>query len=366
MNTYIPAREKNIRICGRTKVGEPLPLFWTASGVEFVTDSTECYMDFTSYYDFAEQWIRVEIDGFEVVKQPVSQGMSSICVFKGLGNTSKTVRLFKEVQPMRNDERAILLLDEIRMDGQLLELPERKLTIEIVGDSITSGEGLGGPRSLHSFVPMIFSTRNHYGVELEKRLSANVRLVSQSGWGVYCSWDNAPSRSLPPYYEKTCGVPISDNVAPYGAYEEYDFSAQPADVVIINLGTNDQYAFDSPAHTDNDGNVYKLTRDENGNYDAECLDLIMDAVYNFLVKVRKYNPLAKIVWAYGMIDSPLEAYIKRACDKYIEETGDTDAEYFPLINMKDEWIGANNHPGGQAHVANAEALEKEIKRLIEK
>ena len=365
MNTFIPVREKNIRICGRSKKMEPLPLYWTASGVEFITNSTVCFVDFTSYYDSMAEWIRVEVDGFEMLRMPISKGMSSVCIFDGLEANAKRVRIYKEVQQMRNDYARIFTLDEIRMDGELLPLPEKSLRIEFVGDSLTSGEGLGAPRSQHSYVPTIFSTRGHYAVELEKMLNAEISLVSQSGWGVYSSWDNDPLRSLPPYYEKICGVLKADEVSPYGAYEDFDFDSLSNDIVVVNLCSNDFYAFDSPAFTNNAGVTYKQLRNPDGSFEEKSAKRVEEAVYNFLVKLRACNKNSFIIWAYGMLGNQMEPVIKGAIESYREATKDEKVAYLLLPETQENQYGANNHPGAESHKASAMVLAEKITQLLE-
>ena len=51
-----------------------------------------------------------------------------------------------------------------------------------------------------------FSAENHYARLTSDALGAEYRLVSQSGWGIVCGWDNDPHHTLPPYYEQVCGV----------------------------------------------------------------------------------------------------------------------------------------------------------------
>ncbi len=62
-------------------------------------------------------------------------------------DTFRTIRFLKEVQPMREDEKKCLLIHGVECDGELEKL-EKKCRIEFVGDSLSSGEGLGGSAKL--------------------------------------------------------------------------------------------------------------------------------------------------------------------------------------------------------------------------
>lgn len=52
MNSYLPTCPE-IHILGRTKMQNPLPLFWTGSGLELRTDSTQLWFELES--DYAER-----------------------------------------------------------------------------------------------------------------------------------------------------------------------------------------------------------------------------------------------------------------------------------------------------------------------
>ena len=55
-----------------------------------------------------------------------------------------------------------------------------------------------------------------------KKLEADFRIISQSGWGVLSSWDNDPKCAIPKYYEKVCGVVNGERNEELGAYEYKD------------------------------------------------------------------------------------------------------------------------------------------------
>lgn len=363
--TYIPAEEENIRILGRTKKTAPLPLFWTAGGVEFITDATELSFTVETDYSIHEQWIRIELDGFPMTRTALERGTTTVCAFHGLDPAvKKRVRLLKEVQPMRIDPENALVLHAIHTDGQLYPLPEKKYRLEFVGDSITSGEGMAGTKGTHVWAPAIFSTQGHYALLTADALDAEFRIISQSGWGVCCSWDNDPVRSIPPYYSQICGIVKGAENERLGAFLENDFSSWQPDAVIVNLGSNDRFAFDNPAWVDERGNHYQMLKNQDGSFSKESTDLFAEKVCQFLKTLREHNPKSWLLWAYGMIDESMKPYILQGIRQYQEETGDMRAEYLALPSLTEEWTGSNDHPGRGSHQAAAEVLVRRLRELL--
>lgn len=362
MYTYIPMEEENIRILGRAKAANPLPLFWTGSGVGLAVDGSELYFDFDTDYDIHDQWIRIEINGYPMLRTSLPKGRSTVCAFHGLiPEEIKTVKLIKEVQPMRIDRANSLELLAVRTDGRLYPMKEKSCKIEFIGDSITSGEGMAGTTDMHVWTSMIFSTLGHYAFEVGNALDAEVRILSQSGWGVCSSWDNDPKRAMPLYYEQVCGVLLGEKNERLGAYETYDFNSWKPDYIVVNLGSNDGYAFDNKAWVDENGVVYQQKRNADGSLEKESTDRFERAVYDFIVKLRKCNPDSRIIWAYGMLGRIMQPYIENAVSRYLADTGDKKVSFLLLPDLEDGWIGANNHPNALSHGAAAGTIIDAIK-----
>ncbi|MCR5033717.1 MAG: GDSL family lipase [Lachnospiraceae bacterium] len=366
MERFLPTDPK-IHIYGRTLHKSPLPLFWTASGIEFMTDATTCYLDLECGYESFEQWIRIEIDDFTMIRMVLPKGRNRICVFHDLAaGCKRKVNLWKEVQAFGPDPEAYLLIHGVELEGNLLELPEKKVKLEFVGDSITSGEGLAGAPSMgEDWAPMIFSCKEHYGMLTARALKADLHIVSQSGWGVCAGWDNNPASIIPPYYHQVCGILQGERNRALGAGEENDFSWQP-DAVMVNLGTNDCGAFDTPAFTDpQTGIAYKMERMEDGTLSPASLDRFTGAVYDFLKTLRKYNSKAKILWLYGMIGTELSPYIQETVDRFRKETGDEEVYFLELPQIQPEWEGAHHHPGVIHHRKAADVLIGRLEKLLQ-
>lgn len=366
LNEYIPLKDPNIKIHGRTSGILPLTLFWTGSAVELRADGAELYIEAQTDFNEFEQWIRIELNGFDIIRTPLERGINRICVFRGMNpETVKRVRLIKEVQPMQRDQTSFLRILSVRTDGRLYPVEDKRYKIELVGDSITSGEGLGAARGLNEWLPAVFTTRGHYAEIVSKRLNADYRIISQSGWGTYSSWDNNPFHALPKIYTKICSVLDGELPAGMGSCGDYDFSEWKPDVIVVNLGTNDAGAFNSPAWEDPaDGRVYKQRKNGDGSYNGEDIRKFTDAAYSFLKLLRKCNPDAYILWAYGMIGRELLPYIEGTVQDYARENRDEKTGFALLPDLREEWMGANNHPGAPSHKAAAEALEEIISAIL--
>lgn len=366
MNIYIPGAEKNIRILGRVGRGQEPVFFWTGSGIEFTVDGSELSIDFITDYEIYEQWVRVEVDGFTMIRTSLPKGQSSISIYRNMNvDNIRHVRVIKEVQPMRADRQGLLIVEAVHSDGQLKPLAEKKHRLEFVGDSITSGEGLAGAHGIVEWNSAIFSTLGHYAIEVSDKLDADYRIISQSGWGVCSSWDNDPERTLPKYYEQVCGLLHGKAQLEAGAGNKNDFDAWQPDAVLVNLGTNDAYAFMNKAWVDEKtGESFEQKLNPDGSYEEESLARFEKAVYNFFVMLRKDNPHAYIVWLYGMIGRNMEEYILDALNSYRADYNDEKVSYLQLPDLKIEWTGANSHPGVLSHQAAADVIVKYLREIL--
>ena len=366
MNTYIPGVESDIRILGRSGRRQEPAFFWTGSGIEFTVDGSELSIDFVTDYDIYEQWIRIEVDGFTMIRTSLAKGRSTITVYRNMKpENRRKIRVLKEVQPMMADRAGLLFINAVHTDGQLMPLEKKPYRLEFVGDSITSGEGMAGARGVVEWNSAMFSTNGHYVLRVADELNADYRIISQSGWGVCSSWDNDPRRVLPLYYEQVCGLLGGRAQLDAGAGDRNDFTAWKPDVVLVNLGTNDAYAFQNREWVDEKtGEKFRQKLNADGSFEAKSLERFEKAVYNFLVLLRKNNADAHIVWLYGMIGRAMEPYILDAMNKYKKDFGDENVSYLQLPDLKDEWTGANNHPGIPSHSAAAQTITEYLREEL--
>jgi lysophospholipase L1-like esterase len=367
LNTYPISDIKNIKIHGRTTgCLTPLTLFWTGSAVEFNARGSELWIEVEAEYDTYEPWINIVINSFPVSRQMITAGRHWICLFRGMNETAvKNVRIIREVQAMSGDQGCILQFHAVKFDGEFEPVDEKPYKLEFIGDSITSGEGAVGAKSEVDWLPMFFSSVDNYTAMTADRLNADYRVISQSGWGVLTSWDNNPHANIPEYYEQVCGLLTGEKNKALGALKENDFTSWQPDVVIVNLGTNDTAAFRSPEWKDEiTGQTHKQRMKEDGTFYEEDLAEFERAIENFLVKLRRYNKKAQIVWAYGMLGMVMMPAIYRAVNSYSKSTGDNKVSVFQLPTTTEETMGARNHPGKPAHEKAAKELAMYIKQFL--
>lgn len=280
-------------------------------------------------------------------------------------DTVKNIRIVKEVQAMSGDPGCYLQFHAVKADGEFLPVEDKPYKLEFIGDSITSGEGVIGAQAEEDWIPAWFSAVHNYTAMTAEALNAEYRVISQSGWGVLTSWDNNPQSNIPDIYEQVCGLLTGARNEELGAHNENAFAAWQPDVVVVNLGTNDDGAFHSPEWLDPvTGERYKQRLNEDGSYHEADLAAFEAAVAGFLGKLRQYNPHAHMIWAYGMLGASLLPAIHRAVAAYVKSSGDQRVTVLQLPDMTAETAGARSHPGLQAHGQTAEALSGYIKSLI--
>ncbi|SFE61341.1 GDSL-like Lipase/Acylhydrolase [Paenibacillus algorifonticola] len=357
----------HLKVHGRTTGHlSPLTLFWTGSSVELNAQGSELWIEVEVNYEQYEPWISVVINAVPVSRQMLKAGRYWVCIFRGMDKAAiKNVRIVKDVQAMSADSGCLMQIHAVKFDGEFTPIEEKPYRIEFIGDSITSGEGAIGAKAETDWIPMWFSAIDNYTAMTAEALNAEYRVLSQSGWGVLSSWDNNPFANLPAYYEQVCGLLTGENNKALGAHEKNDFDSWQPDVVVVNLGTNDGGAFHSSEWVDTvTGKAYKQRLKEDGTYDEEDVKAFEEAVVRFLIKIRKYNPNARLIWAYGMLGLPMMPAIYRAVNAYNMLTGDKQVSVFQLPNTIDETLGARQHPGRLAHEKAARELTGYIKEVL--
>ena len=365
MNRYLPT-DPNIYVLGRTKESVPMPLFWTGSGLEMSTDSGELWIDLETDYEINEEWLRIEVDGFCMQRMMLPKGRSRICAFRNWPrDTVRRVRILKEIQPMRDDEKKMLLIHGLECDGELYKI-EKRYKIEIVGDSLSSGEGLGGAPTLQHVGSSIFGLENHYAIRVADHFDADFRILSESGWGVYCSCLNDFICVMPQYYEQICGTVQGERNEKLGAFEKNDFEKWKPDVIIVNLGTNDGFALNQPAWVDpNDGSIHKQQKNSYGGVSEQSARCVENAAKSFLKKLRALNPESYILWVYGMCEHVMAPYLEYAVEEYIKESKDQRASFQILPMTVPFWTGCNNHPGRKDHELAAQVIIHKLETILD-
>lgn len=356
---YVEVKEiPHKHILGRTgKVTSPLPLLFNGSGIEVVVTGSDLWIELETDCDYHEPWIAYEINGALMSRQMMLPGEHSLCLFRNMDPSSpKRVRFYRELQAMSEDDYCKVLVKGFKLDGEFREVPKFDKKLMFIGDSITSGEGTYGASEDGDWIAMYMSASVNYATMTAKRLNADYHLMSQGGWGVYCGWDNDIRHNIPSVYEKVCGLATGPNNEALGTQDEYDFSYQP-DAIVVNLGTNDDSAFNQPPFTiPGTDKAYKQRLNPDGTYNREDLLKIKQATMDFLKVLRKRNPKAHIVWCYGMLGYGMTMILTEAITEYSNQFEDSNVGFLNLPTTRQGEFGAHMHPGIKSHEAASDVI----------
>lgn len=205
-------------------VGTGLSCDWAAAGIEFRADCRRDVAVEMTCEDSA--YFTIFVDGVHSEERPlVSAGKTTVKLAEGLSAGEHTFKLLRQTEVAA----AIIVLESIRLDGTLLALPaDSGMYIEFIGDSISAGYGnLGNPQISGPTTYLEYSdgTQTYAALTAEK-LKADFSVVAISGSGIA---RGTAAQMIPEIY-------------PYTSYrrgeDAYLFSRK-ADIVVINLGTND-------------------------------------------------------------------------------------------------------------------------------
>lgn len=356
LRTYDIKNTGEIKIHGRTDGSYPLTLYYTASGIEMNVSGSELYINFRVKRSDFEPWVAIIADGVPISRFMVANGDSRVCIFRRMNDsTFKNIRIIKETQPL-DDE--LLQIVSVESNGEFAPVADKKIKIEFIGDSITSGEGAIGAACERDWIPMWFSAVNDYAYMTAQRLDADYRVCSQSGWGVYSNWCNNTNQNIPSIYEKVCGVSANPE-----AKADYDFSSFKPDIVSIYLGANDSSAFNQPEWVDENGVPHKLRLRDDGQPEKDSLEKVEGAVREFLKTVRRHNPESYIFWICGgMAGEFLTPMIKSVIADF--QINDKKTDLITLPPLPDGMLGALSHPSVRAHEWMTEFITKRFAAVL--
>lgn len=258
--------------------------------------------------------LKVYVDGVATVLELARGEVKEYALFAGLPETKHNVRLVK----VNSAHKTELVFYGLRTSGALSRPAEKSLKLEVYGDSLTCGYGVldGGERD---------TVRNEDGTRampyiVAERLGAQIYEQCYSGISVrlaVTSWGVPEDRYMLRCY---------DEYAPDIEKTKWDLSSYRADVILMNLGTNDYCAV------------------RNGLHSAAEYS---PAVEEFLRKIRAYNSTAHIVavCSSGKMKSETFSAIKRIGD---------DKIYLADIPIGSE--GYNGHPCARENERSATAM----------
>lgn len=210
--------------------------------------------------------------------------------------------------------------------NQLEALPEKKLKIEYIGDSITCGYGVEGVLEKDEFTTAQENPLKSFSIQSAMRLEADYQLCSWSGIGVI-------SKYIPPEVDEPDTEVLIQEIYPYADLKMqerlkmepalWEFGSFVPDIIVLNIGTNDaSYTRGKP--------------DREAHY--------ADTMKKFIGLIHEKNPSAKLVFAYGVMDHTLCPVIA----KMIEELKAEGHNYLYYVELPEQneadGMGTDFHP----------------------
>ncbi len=344
------AEEQYVKMLGRThNENGILWLAHSASGVEFTVKGTQCSVKIIgdSMIGVGNNQARFTayVDGERILDEMITQSETVYDIFSFETEEEVTVTLMK----VSEAANSILGIDEITVTAaeDIAPTAEKDLKIEFIGDSITCGYGVDDEDRDHHFSTNTEDATKAYAYKTAQLLDADYSIVAYSGHGIVSGYTTqgikTAAQQLPNEYE--CFA-MSSGSGPNGfkaSGVDWDFSKFVPNIIVINLGTND--------------NSYT-------GKDAELINEYAESYTQFLKKVRENNAHAHIICALGVMGADLYDAICTAAENYTAETGDENISVFRL-STQDGSTGyaADWHPTAATHDKAAAELADYINTL---
>ncbi len=332
--TYsLASHAEDVKIVGRCAVTDKgVEAYTTGAGIAFYVDGgADVAVTITgtsSKWDC--QCFSVFVDGVEqeriVLRHPINQWVTqTVTVASGLSDGVHRIEVYRDTEEVFAQCR----FDEIVTDGEISPVPATPLKMEFVGDSITCGYAAYPVEDTSTSVeyPLWEAGSRTSAYLTAKALGADYQSVCASGYGIVCGWNSD-------------GVTLSDMYEKHSRYYNdtaWNFADQ-ADIVVINLGTNDNVRMSACGKTTDD---------------------VSEGIRALLEQVRRCNPNAKIVWVTGMMGTCFSSQVTA----HMEELGGEAAGYY----FKELPYGASsdgNHPDLAEHQAAAAVLTEFLKTNV--
>ena len=351
----IELTDKNVKYLGRTALfGDTLLLSLSGSGIEFEYTGKGLEITFVGG-NTAEvpnnegNYVRigVYIDGVRTNDLALNNRELKVKVAENADVKTSVIRIIKL------SECAMSLMGiksfEIADNESVKPAPALKTKIEFIGDSITCGYGVDDPDPTHNFKTLTEDVTKGFAYKTATALQCDYSMFSTSGYGIISGYTDNPEirhadQLIPTFYEsmglsydKLEGIPSSQSI-------KWDYSKYVPDIIVLNLGTNDD----------------SFCQD-----DAEKQAWFSSEYTLFLKKIREKNPNAKIICVLGLMGDRLFPAVCKGAADFRKETGD-DKVYTLHLPEQDPEVGygANYHPLESEHRKAADVLVSFIKNLI--
>ncbi len=341
----IDMSEQNVKYIGRN-IYDKNNVAWlvqSGSAVEFsvTARSAEITINGDGFTESDEKYrprYAVLVDGEIILDELLSVKEKTVKLFEG--ETSRTAEI-KVIHLSEANNGAVGVSDlKVDSDVSVPAVPTAKkdLAIEFIGDSITCAYGVEGKDQYEGFKTSTENFMKSYAYLTAKQLDADYSAVSYSGHGIvsgYSQNGDAETGSLVPDYY--------DYVGKLGDYKvNWDFDSHKYDVVVINLGTND--------------NTYASK-----DYETRGVEYA-EKYAEFLAHIHEVNPDAYIICTVGTMGcTEMYPYIEMAVDSFKKSTGyDRIMSYLSATHTQADGMGSDWHPSEKTQQNSAYVLADKI------
>jgi len=345
--------ETNVKIIGRADfLEDTLWMVHSGSGAEFTFTGTKAVI--TLQADSAmmngtndRARVAIFVNGTCVVDDMINKMTETYTVFESETEENCTVRVVKLSEaPMSTFGIKTI---EVISRGGIRPTENKKHLIEFIGDSITCGYGVEDEDPNHTFKTSTENAMKTYAYKTAERLDVDYSLVSFSGWGIISGYTSTGEAKMteqlvPEYYEKL-GYSRGKYLGVAPEEVPWDFTKRQPDLIVVNLGTNDD-------------SYTKGIADREQDYKEHYIE--------FLKVIRKNNPQAKILCTLGIMGTRLCPVLEQAVEEYSAQTGDgnIDTLRFEEQNPSADGLAADWHPTERTQTKAAEKLTTKIKNMM--
>lgn len=325
---------------------------WSCAGVRCVFSGTWLHASLQGVpgkmFGRELPWMGVTVDEEEDLHSrfAAKEGNAGYCLLECPEGGIHTVDLWKLSENYRG-QCGLLALET---DGYFLPVPPGQVSgrLEFVGDSITCGFGNEAPGRDTPFLPEEENGYLAYGPLAARQLSAAWSCVSVSGITAAVNPEAAPAEldfGMLDIYSYTDR--LGEMARGTDAGRRWDFAANPVDVVVVNLGTNDV-------------NAYR-TASSAGQAEA----FFHQAYRQLLECLRRCNPHAYVLCTLGPMEYFLYDEIQTIVKEYRRDTGDSKISCFKFgpVRFQQEGLGAVGHPTAATHRRMAQELADHLRVL---
>ena len=337
--------EKNVKYIGRNIYDENNVAWLVQSGsaVEFTVNakSAEITINGDGNTESDEKYrprYAVIVDGEIILDELLSVKEKTVQLFEGTSPRTAVVKVI-HLSEANNGAVGVSKL-KVDSDAAVPAVPTAKkdLSIEFIGDSITCAYGVEGKDQYEGFMTSTENFMKSYAYLTAKQLDADYSAVCYSGHGIvsgYSSSGDAVTDSLVPDYY--------DYVGKYGSYKvPWDFASHENDVVVINLGTND--------------NTYASK-----DYETRGVEYA-EKYAEFLTHIHEVNPDAYIICTVGTMGcTEMYPYIEMAVESFKKSSGyDRIMSYQSATHTQADGMGSDWHPSEKTQQNSAYVLADKI------